>query len=269
MHVRPDHPQCEPAGRPAAAIDIGLARRQDRRHVRQWMTASPRRGDRRGRPAWSAPPFCRSAFPHGCDAVARFAAHEHLRHAARGHRALGRVAAAADAGSARRTSAALLRPRRHPGPSRHPQPRGHVRDPRLRDGTKRCSRSRNRSHPISNLQLVAFPQDGYFRAPGARRVPRAVRSTWASASSAAFRISSGRWRTAPALASKRCAGSTAADRGLPVDMHCDETDDPMSRHIETLAAETGALRPRRGGWRVRISPRCTRWTTTTSRSSSR
>ena len=30
----------------------------------------------------------------------------------------------------------------------------------------------------------------------------------------------------------------AADRGLPVDMHCDETDDPMSRHVETLAAQT-------------------------------
>lgn len=30
----------------------------------------------------------------------------------------------------------------------------------------------------------------------------------------------------------------AADRGLPVDMHCDETDDPMSRHIETLSSET-------------------------------
>jgi cytosine/creatinine deaminase len=30
----------------------------------------------------------------------------------------------------------------------------------------------------------------------------------------------------------------AADRGLMVDLHCDETDDPMSRHIEVLAAET-------------------------------
>src|SRR4029079_4277332 len=30
----------------------------------------------------------------------------------------------------------------------------------------------------------------------------------------------------------------AADRGLPVDMHCDETDDPMSRHIEPRAAQT-------------------------------
>jgi cytosine deaminase len=30
----------------------------------------------------------------------------------------------------------------------------------------------------------------------------------------------------------------AAERGLMVDMHCDESDDPLSRHIETLAAET-------------------------------
>ena len=33
----------------------------------------------------------------------------------------------------------------------------------------------------------------------------------------------------------------AAERGLLVDMHCDETDDPLSRHIETLAFETQRL----------------------------
>jgi cytosine deaminase len=33
----------------------------------------------------------------------------------------------------------------------------------------------------------------------------------------------------------------AADRGLRVDMHCDETDDPLSRHIETLTFETQRL----------------------------
>jgi cytosine deaminase len=33
----------------------------------------------------------------------------------------------------------------------------------------------------------------------------------------------------------------AARRGLRVDMHCDETDDPMSRHIETLAFEARRL----------------------------
>jgi cytosine deaminase len=33
----------------------------------------------------------------------------------------------------------------------------------------------------------------------------------------------------------------AAGRGKLVDMHCDETDDPLSRHIETLAYETQRL----------------------------
>jgi cytosine deaminase len=33
----------------------------------------------------------------------------------------------------------------------------------------------------------------------------------------------------------------AAERGLRVDMHCDESDDPLSRHIETLAFHTQRL----------------------------
>jgi cytosine deaminase len=33
----------------------------------------------------------------------------------------------------------------------------------------------------------------------------------------------------------------AADQGLMVDIHCDESDDPLSRHIETLTAETQRL----------------------------
>jgi cytosine deaminase len=33
----------------------------------------------------------------------------------------------------------------------------------------------------------------------------------------------------------------AAENGLKVDMQCDETDDPLSRHIETLAMETQRL----------------------------
>ena len=33
----------------------------------------------------------------------------------------------------------------------------------------------------------------------------------------------------------------AASRGLMVDMHCDESDDPHSRHVETLAYETTRL----------------------------
>ena len=52
-----------------------------------------------------------------------------------------------------------------------------------------------------------------------------------------------------------------------VDMHCDETDDPLSRHIEQLAYETQRL-GLQAGWLGRTSPRCTRWTIITSRSSS-
>ena len=33
----------------------------------------------------------------------------------------------------------------------------------------------------------------------------------------------------------------AEQRGLLVDMHCDESDDPLSRHIETLTYHTNRL----------------------------
>ena len=41
--------------------------------------------------------------------------------------------------------------------------------------------------------------------------------------------------------SVRILCEAAAERGLMVDMHCDESDDPLSRHIETLAYETQRL----------------------------
>jgi cytosine deaminase len=46
---------------------------------------------------------------------------------------------------------------------------------------------------------------------------------------------------ADGAASVRALCELAAERGLLVDMHCDETDDPMSRHVETLAYETQRL----------------------------
>ncbi len=40
----------------------------------------------------------------------------------------------------------------------------------------------------------------------------------------------------------------AAKRGLLVDIHCDETDDPLSRHVDSLSYETQRLGYRtRGG----------------------
>jgi cytosine deaminase len=46
---------------------------------------------------------------------------------------------------------------------------------------------------------------------------------------------------ADGAASVRALCEIAATRGLMVDLHCDESDDPLSRHIETLAAETRRL----------------------------
>ncbi|MFC3726883.1 amidohydrolase family protein [Neoaquamicrobium sediminum] len=92
--------------------------------------------------------------------------------------------------------------------------------------------------PYIDLQLVAFPQDGYFRDPTAKTntvraldlgvdvvggIPHFERT-----------MDDGR-RSVTELC------EMAAERGLMVDMHCDETDDPLSRHIEQLAYETQRL----------------------------
>ncbi|MCZ4094110.1 amidohydrolase family protein [Sinorhizobium psoraleae] len=89
--------------------------------------------------------------------------------------------------------------------------------------------------PYIDLQLVAFPQDGYYRAPdGIASLERALDMGVDIVGGIPHfeRTMEDGARSVEALC------RVAADRGLPVDMHCDETDDPMSRHIETLAAQT-------------------------------
>ena len=53
------------------------------------------------------------------------------------------------------------------------------------------------------------------------------------------RISNAPWTDGATSVKELC--EIAAARGLQVDMHCDESDDPHSRHIETLAYETQRL----------------------------
>ncbi|WP_064696800.1 amidohydrolase family protein [Rhizobium aegyptiacum] len=94
---------------------------------------------------------------------------------------------------------------------------------------------REKVAPYIDLQLVAFPQDGYYRSPGAidalsRALDMGVDIVGGIPH---FERTMGE-----GTASVEALCRIAADRGLPVDMHCDETDDPLSRHIETLAAET-------------------------------
>ena len=47
---------------------------------------------------------------------------------------------------------------------------------------------------------------------------------------------------ADGAASVRALCEIAAERGLMVDMHCDESDDPMSRHVETLGCRNEPAR---------------------------
>lgn len=92
--------------------------------------------------------------------------------------------------------------------------------------------------PYLDLQLVAFPQDGIFRDPDAKTnlinaldkgvdvvggIPHFERTMQDGTDSVKYLC------------------EIAAERGLMVDMHCDESDDPHSRHIETLAFETSRL----------------------------
>jgi cytosine deaminase len=89
--------------------------------------------------------------------------------------------------------------------------------------------------PYLELQLVAFPQDGLYRAPRGRA--NLIRALDMGVDVVGGIPHFERTMTDGA-ASVRDLCEIAAERGLPVDLHCDETDDPQSRHIETLAAET-------------------------------
>ena len=94
---------------------------------------------------------------------------------------------------------------------------------------------RDRVKPYLDLQLVAFPQDGYYRSEGgAASLLRALDMGLDIVGGIPHfeRTMEDGARSVAALC------RIAAERGLRVDMHCDETDDPLSRHVETLAAET-------------------------------
>ena len=94
---------------------------------------------------------------------------------------------------------------------------------------------RERVKPYIDLQLVAFPQDGYFRAPGAAT---ALERALDMGVDVVGGIPHFERTMADGAASVEALCRIAAERGLRVDLHCDETDDPLSRHVETLAAQT-------------------------------
>ncbi len=94
---------------------------------------------------------------------------------------------------------------------------------------------RQRVAPYLDLQLVAFPQDGLLRAPdGLRNLQRALDL----GVDVVGGIPHFERTQAQGAESIRILCELAAAQGKRVDMHCDESDDPLSRHVETLAYET-------------------------------
>jgi cytosine deaminase len=89
--------------------------------------------------------------------------------------------------------------------------------------------------PYLTIQLVAFPQDGFLRYP---KSPENLHRALAMGIDIIGGIPHFERTMADGAESIRQLMKIAADRGLMVDMHCDESDDPHSRHIETLASET-------------------------------
>ena len=93
--------------------------------------------------------------------------------------------------------------------------------------------------PYIDLQLVAFPQDGYFRYPGSsQNLERALDL----GVDVVGGIPHFERTMEQGAASIEALCELAAQRSLPIDMHCDESDDPLSRHIETLTFHTQRLR---------------------------
>ncbi|MGO8914343.1 MAG: cytosine deaminase [Stellaceae bacterium] len=92
--------------------------------------------------------------------------------------------------------------------------------------------------PYLDLQLVAFPQMGYFSTPA---VAQNVRRALDLGVDAVGGIPHYEATAELGRQSITALCGLAAERGALVDMHCDENDDPASRHVETLAYETRRL----------------------------
>jgi cytosine/creatinine deaminase len=117
--------------------------------------------------------------------------------------------------------------------------RSHVdtSDPRLL-AVEALLEVRKRVAPFIDLQLVAFPQDGVLRRAGATE---SLERALDMGVDAVGGIPHFERTMSDGAASVKLLCEIAAERGKLVDMHCDESDDPLSRHIETLAFETQRL----------------------------
>ena len=112
-----------------------------------------------------------------------------------------------------------------------------ISDPRLL-AVRALIDVRKEMKPWLDIQLVAFPQDGFLRHKSAKENLLAALDMGVDVVGGIPHYERTMGDGAESIA-QLCR--IAAERGLKVDMHCDETDDPMSRHIESLAYETRRL----------------------------
>ncbi len=100
-----------------------------------------------------------------------------------------------------------------------------ISDPRLL-AVKALIEVRKEMSPWLDIQLVAFPQDGFLRHQGAKENLLAALDLGVDVVGGIPHYERTMGDGAESIA-QLCL--IAAERGLKVDMHCDETDDPMSR----------------------------------------
>ncbi len=86
-----------------------------------------------------------------------------------------------------------------------------------------------------DLQLVAFPQQGILSFDGG---PELMRRAVAMGADVVGGIPHFELTREMGVESVRFAFALAAEHGLRVDIHCDETDDDHSRFVEVMTAET-------------------------------
>jgi cytosine deaminase len=133
----------------------------------------------------------------------------------------------------------LLRLGRGQGPAGHPQPCGHQRpQPAARRGPAGGEEARGQLHRPATGRLSRKTVCCARGAPGGLdNLKRALDM----GVDVVGGIPHFERTMAQGAESVKLLCELAAERGKLVDMHCDESDDPLSRHIETLAYETQRL----------------------------
>jgi cytosine/creatinine deaminase len=98
---------------------------------------------------------------------------------------------------------------------------------------------------ICNLQLVAFPQDGILSFPNGREL---LRQAMELGCDVVGGIPHYEWTRDMGVEDVHYAFALAKEFNRDIDCHCDETDDPISRFTEVMAADTIEQ-----GWQGRVT----------------